>query len=105
MIKEWKLFIDDERMPVHPDFIIARNSYDAIWMINNYGFPIEIAFDHDLGGQDTAMRVVAYLEELVYIKEVKLPKNFTYTVHSQNPIGKKNIIIAMNKLIDWSSNI
>lgn len=95
----WKLFIDDERMPNQPDFIIARNSYDAIWMINNYGIPIEIAFDHDLGGQDTAMRVVSYLEDLVYIKEVKLPEFFTFSVHSQNPVGKQNIIAAMSRLV------
>lgn len=104
-MKDWKLFIDDERMPTQSDFIIARNSYDAIWMIENYGLPTEIAFDHDLGGQDTAMRLVAFLEELVYNKEVELPEFFTFSVHSQNPVGKRNIITAMMKLIDWSMEL
>ena len=27
---DYKLFIDDERYPVTPDWFIARNSYDAI---------------------------------------------------------------------------
>ena len=101
----WRLFIDDERMPANYSFIIARNSYDAIWMMQAYGLPIEIAFDHDLGGDDTAMKVVAYLEELVRIKEQPLPKNFVYSVHSQNPVGKRNIIAAMQNIISWSNTL
>ena len=39
----YKLFIDDERYPVTPDWFIARNSYDAIYAVKEYGLPSEIA--------------------------------------------------------------
>ena len=100
--KVWKLFLDDERMPSKAcgDYIIARNSYDAIWMIENYGMPTTIAFDHDLGGQDTAMTVVRYITEWI-LNDKQLPNNFSYTVHSQNPVGAENIRSAMNTILDF----
>lgn len=43
----YRLFIDDERFPVTPDWFIARNSFQAIKALELYGMPKEIAFDHD----------------------------------------------------------
>lgn len=102
MNKVWKLFLDDERMPSEScnDYIIARNSYDAIWMIENYGMPVSIAFDHDLGGEDTAMTVVNYIKNWV-LDYKSLPNGFSYTVHSQNPIGAKNIDDAMKSILKY----
>ena len=57
----YRLFLDDERFPTTPDWYIARNSYQAIYALHNWGIPVEIAFDHDLGGEDTAIR---YIKEL-----------------------------------------
>ena len=96
--QKWKLFIDDERFPTDADFHIARNSYDAIWLIENKGMPIEIAFDHDLGGQDTAMKVVHWIMNKILDGDLQLPVGFTYSVHSQNPIGAQNIRNAMEDL-------
>lgn len=45
----YRLFIDDERFPVTPNWFIARNSFQAIMALELYGIPQEIAFDHDLG--------------------------------------------------------
>lgn len=96
---KWKLFLDDERFPVDPEFCIARNSYDAIWMVKQLGCPVEIAFDHDLSGNDTVMTFLRWFEDAVIDGVIDLPKNFCYSVHSQNPVGAENIRSRMDQLI------
>nr|DAD60745.1 MAG TPA: hypothetical protein [Caudoviricetes sp.] len=95
------LFIDDERFPVTPDWFVARNSFQAIKALELYGLPQEIAFDHDLGGQDTVISFINALENELIDRNFKFPKGFEYTVHSQNPIGTANIISKMDRLIDY----
>ena len=85
-----KLFIDDERFPVTNDFVIARNSADAIAYVEKFGCPNFISFDHDLGGGDTAMVFVKWLIEKDLDYQV-IPSDFDYYIHSQNPIGRQNI--------------
>nr|DAJ25849.1 MAG TPA: hypothetical protein [Caudoviricetes sp.] len=97
----YRLFIDDERFPMTPDWFVARNSYQAIKALELYGVPREIAFDHDLGGQDTAINFINHLENKLIDNDLKLPKGFKYTVHSQNPIGAMNIASKMDGLIDY----
>ena len=96
----YKMFIDDERYPITPDWFIARNSYDAIYAVKNYGFPNEIAFDHDLGGQDTSMVFVKWLTDYMLDNDIKFPKGFIFSVHSMNPIGAEKIKNYMNNFID-----
>lgn len=95
----YKLFIDDERYPTTPDWLIARTSYNAIYFVTNFGMPYEIAFDHDLGGQDTVMVFLNWLEDALLDGIVDFPEGFKYSIHSQNPIGADNITGRMNKLI------
>lgn len=97
----YRLFIDDERFPIAPDWFIARNIYQAIKALELYGMPQEIAFDHDLGGQDTAINFINHLKNKLIDYDLKFPKDFKYTVHSQNPIGAANIISKMDGLIDY----
>lgn len=97
----YKLFIDDERYPTTPDWMIARTSFDAIWMVENYGMPTEIAFDHDLGGEDTTMAFLKWLEQKLMEEFVAFPTNFKYSIHSQNPIGAKNIKLYMEDLLNF----
>ena len=97
----YRLFIDDERFPVTPDWFVARNSFQAIKALELYGLPQEIAFDHDLGGQDTSISFINALESELIDRNLKFPKGFEYTVHSQNPIGAANIISKMDSLIDY----
>lgn len=96
----YRLFID-ERFPVTPDWFVARNSFQAIKALELYGMPKEIAFNHDLGRQDTAINFINYLENEMIDRGLKFPKGFEYTVHSQNPIGAANIISKMDGLIDY----
>ena len=57
----YKLFIDDERYPTDNTYLIARSSAEAIHVLNRYGIPESISFDHDLGGEDTSIEFIKYL--------------------------------------------
>lgn len=101
----YKLFIDDERNPVEDDWVVVRNSADAIVAVSCYGVPIEIAFDHDLGGDDTSIKFIHWLMDKVLDGDLKIPDGFTYSVHSQNPIGAANIKHKMDAiLMYWGEN-
>lgn len=96
----YKLFIDDERFPVSDDFVIARSSDEAISVVLDKGLPIYISFDHDLGGEDTSMRFVKWFAEHVLFGEASLDEAFDFYVHSQNPVGKKNIEAYMQNFLN-----
>lgn len=95
----YKLFIDDERFPVTDDWIVARSSQEAVGVITVYGFPMEIAFDHDLGGDDTSMRFINWLLDQILDENLAIPVGFKYSVHSQNPVGAKNIKDVMDGIL------
>lgn len=86
----YKLFVDDERDPVGNDWVVARSSFDAAVIVAIGGMPSYISFDHDLGEDDTAMGFLKWLAE--YCQERGTTFTFDYYVHSQNPIGRDNII-------------
>lgn len=88
----WKLFIDDERNPVGQGWVIARSSEEAIQAVTTAGsLPSEIAFDHDLGGDDTSMRFLTWMSVEVLDGVYTIPHDFVWSVHSQNPVGAANI--------------
>jgi hypothetical protein len=92
METRYRLFIDDLRDPVASDWVIARTSVEAIAILESRGCPFEISFDHDLGGEDTAMVVAKRLVNMDLDADGRfIPADFTYSVHSANPIGKRNI--------------
>ena len=95
----YRLFIDDDRFPQTPDWFVARNSYQAIRALEDYGMPVEIAFDHDLGGQDTAMTFLKMLCAKLEDGKVTFSAGFRYSVHSMNPIGAENIRVFMENLL------
>jgi len=87
------LFIDDLRDPPEGGYYdsVARSSDVAIAIMEQNGCPGYISFDHDLGGEDTAMRVVNWMIEKDMDEPGWIPDNFTWDVHSANPIGKANL--------------
>lgn len=95
----YRLFIDDEREPADCEFVIARSSAEAIDVLSKCGMPIEIAFDHDLGGEDTAMCVVHWLSEKIMDGTLVFPRGFSFSVHSQNPIGARNVRGLLDALL------
>jgi hypothetical protein len=106
----YKLFIDDERDPpshwVVGGFFygVARTSSKAIKMVQVFGMPDYISFDHDLGGEDTSIVFINWLVEAVLDNRVQIPDNFDFYVHSQNPIGKENIEGKMTALLHHVRN-
>lgn len=89
----WKLWLDDQiNDPDCPDrhapvgFVGISNSDYACYVVALHGLPEFMDLDHDLGEEDNAMR---------FLKAIA--NNFpngpvpAYNVHSQNPVGKKNI--------------
>ena len=57
------MYLDDIRDPKGEFDIITRTSQEAIDWMYEFGCPDFISFDHDLGGDDTAMRVVKWMVE------------------------------------------
>lgn len=96
----YKLFIDDERFPVQDDWVIVRSSEEAINYVRAHGFPNEISFDHDLGGEDTSMKFIWWFIDQYYDNGLAIPVDFKYSVHSQNPIGAENIKGLMNGFLN-----
>lgn len=76
----------------------AAKEYIEKWY-NRYGFPNFISFDHDLGENDTSMFFIHWMINRVLDGDMILPKDFTFNVHSANPVGKKNIEGLMNSFL------
>jgi len=108
----YNLFIDDERLPPRDgrQWRIARSSDEAIKIFEEHGVPDFISFDHDLGGDDTSMKYINHLIDLsldlieigIQKWQIAFPKN--YTVHSQNPVGARNIERKMQGFIEHLGN-
>lgn len=100
----YALFIDDERDPKYYTdhwsceltVRVARSSADARAIVELYGIPAHIALDHDLGGDDTTM------EFLNWFRYERKPSRIpSYSVHSHNPVGAKNMKQFME---DWEDS-
>jgi hypothetical protein len=97
----YRLFIDDLRDPMRDIWIIARTSSDAIAKLESFGCPCEISFDHDLGGDDTAMTVVKRLIKMdLNALGHFIPIGFQFSVHSANPVGRDNIEGLLRAYLD-----
>jgi hypothetical protein len=96
-MSRYSLFIDDERYPPRNDgrlWVTARDFEDVMMSLRIHGMPGHISFDHDLGAETkTGYDIVKFIVELDMEPEsgFHLPDEFTYYVHSQNPVGKMNI--------------
>ncbi len=96
-----RLFIDDERFPVHEFDYIVRTLSDFDNVINTLGTNkiTYISFDHDLGANEpTGYDIVKKLIDIDMERDILSP-NFDFYVHSQNPIGAKNIETYLNNYL------
>ena len=116
MITNYNLFLDDVRLPNQVTWVdipsdqhytVVRNYQEFVDLVTLRGVPKFVTYDHDLSdthyghglrgedipydqytektGYDCAKWLVNYCME----KGIKHP---SYTVHSMNPVGAKNII-------------
>lgn len=98
----WSLFLDDERFPVDEKMIIARTFDEAKSLTLTKGCPVYISFDHDLWLDKITNKIgkswydfAKWLVEEDIVSDI-IPSNFTFYVHSMNPVGKKNIYDYLN---------
>jgi molecular chaperone DnaK (HSP70) len=87
-----RLWIDDLRDPPDDTWIWAKTSTEALHALATRQVT-EVSFDHDLGGDDTTMRVANYIERLAAQGRRAPPK---WSVHSANPVGKENLIRTLS---------
>lgn len=102
-----RIWLDDERNPKDPyiqsefgsegDEIWAKTAQVAISYLKQ-GNCEHISLDHDLGMAATGLDVAEWIEEQAYLGN--LPK-LQWSVHSLNPVGKKNITQAMTKADEY----
>lgn len=88
------LLIDDLRDFIDPpaDYDIARTSDEAIRLlsVNNY---TGVFWDHDLGGEDTTMKVVSWLlENAIRDNRIEIGDCI---IHTSNPVGAVNLKNAL----------
>lgn len=88
-----KLWIDDLRDPPDATWHWVKTSADALLCLKHFASDIsEVSFDHDLGGDDTVMPFVQEVEARAFQGR---GDPFVWHVHSANPVGRKNIVAAM----------
>jgi hypothetical protein len=114
----WKLFIDDERnledvtwAPFqirekyrNEEWVICRNGQEFMREFLSRGMPSYISFDHDLGedsgtGYDI-LKLLIDVDIETPNDAFRFPENFSFYVHSQNPIGKANIEGLLNSYLE-----
>ena len=96
----YKMYLDDVRAPAHfgsglkntPGWLMARSYDEAIDMVERFGAPVYISFDHDLGDANvkTGYDFAKWLIEQDLDNNI-LPADFDFNVHSANPVGAANI--------------
>ncbi len=106
-----KLYLDDIRTPQDDSFEIVRSYDEAVAYVKEHGIPHYISFDHDLGvdahhkvlpsGYDFARWLVEMDMDGVY----SIPVDFSFYVHSANPIGKANIESYLNNYLAFRDAI
>ena len=97
-----KLFIDDIRNPVEHDFFIVRSAKDAYEFMEEFGCPNHISFDHDLGASNapTGFDIAKWMVEHDLDDNGDfIPRDFTFYVHSANPVGTANIEGLLNNYL------
>ncbi len=86
-----RLWLDDERqMP--DDYDIQTRFVSIAMELINKGIITHISFDHDLGYNYTGYTLAKHIEKMAENKELK---RLSWQVHSANPVGRRNIEMAM----------
>lgn len=95
------LYIDDLRNPKNNFDVITRSSKETINYMTLNGCPEYISFDHDLGGDDTAIKIINFMIEYDLDNPGFIPSNFRFNVHSANPVGASNITSKLESYLNF----
>lgn len=102
------IYLDDLRTPktTDKDWVILRSSAEIIEYVKKNGMPSFISFDHDLGGDDTAMVFIKWVIEYDLDNDGKIiPADFSWFVHSANPVGAGNIEGLLSSYMGAKTNM
>lgn len=97
----YTMFIDDERLPVDDSSVVCRSFQEAVECVKENGCPTHVDFDHDLGDGPSGYDFAKWLVENC-LDGGGFPD--TFSVHSQNPVGKNNIESLMNNFKETKEN-
>lgn len=86
------LYLDDLR-PIPDGFVGVRSYVEFVNYISQNGLPDFISFDHDLGLEESGFDCAKWLVNYCLDTDYRLPQ---FDVHSQNPVGKENILSLLN---------
>lgn len=100
------LLIDKERViwsKIYGNVLYARSSDEAIQYLADVFEgkinPFDVtAFDHDLGGDDTAIPVLDYLEEKILVDGKPLPFKLAI-IHSSDPAGALRLLQGLENMV------
>ncbi|MEI8270869.1 MAG: cyclic-phosphate processing receiver domain-containing protein [bacterium] len=105
------LWLDDERNPkdkyiqsefgADDSYFWVKTARDAINILKN-GNVKNISLDHDLGpNAGTGLEVANWIEQQAFLGNIE---KLSWSVHSMNPVGSKNMIKALEKADEfWAS--
>lgn len=87
-----RVFLDDCRIAPSDFDVTVKTAKEAIALLET-GKVTHISLDHDLDLDMTGYDVALWIEKKAFYGE--LPK-LTWEIHSANPVGIKNIKMALN---------
>jgi hypothetical protein len=94
-MRKVKLWVDDVR-EAPPGWVRSYNSKEAIDFLKGFWEEVEdVSLDHDLGGEDTGMKVLIFIEYMVAIEQYPAP---IITIHSWNPVGRERMESAIQSI-------
>lgn len=102
-----KMYLDDIREPKDSYDVIARSYEEALLFVQKNGIPSYISFDHDLGCEDTGEILKSGYDFAKWLVDMdieniyKFPDNFSFNIHSANPIGRNNINSILNNYLKF----
>lgn len=100
-----RVFLDDIRYPVDDTWEIVRSTEQAKQHVLDNGVANEWSFDHDLGGDDTAVEFIKWLIDTdIDSGGSFIPHDFKYCIHSANPVGSANIKGLLNGYLLFRKN-
>lgn len=89
-----RIWLDDTRDKPYNYDLHFYKAEDVIDYIKNNNIITHISFDNDLGINNLeGYQLANWIEEQAYYNNIK---EFTWNIHSANPVGRKKIEKAMN---------
>ena len=101
-----RMYLDDIREPKDTSLIVVRSFSEAVSFVLEKGVPSFISFDHDLGMKEGELLETGYdfakwLVEKDIEGIIEIPEDFSFNVHSANPVGAKNIEEYLNRYLKF----